>query len=128
MNDILTKELLCITCPNGCALTVRVSGDDIEVAGNKCPRGITFAREELTRPMRTMTTLVRTAYPNVPVIPVRTEHSIPKDRVLAAAAELAAITIDRPLRIGDAVADSAAGYPVRVIVTSNALWEASHES
>ena len=33
------RELICIGCPLGCPLTVRLEGDEVEVSGNTCVRG-----------------------------------------------------------------------------------------
>lgn len=31
-----TRELICIGCPLGCPLTVRIDGEKVEVSGNTC--------------------------------------------------------------------------------------------
>jgi CxxC motif-containing protein len=55
------RELICIVCPTGCALTVTegAAGADgvpvLGVTGNRCPRGDVYAREEVTDPRRTVT-------------------------------------------------------------------------
>ena len=54
------KQLVCIVCPNGCRLTVTEEGQGIHVTGNRCPRGIDFATTELTHPMRTISSTVKT--------------------------------------------------------------------
>ena len=33
------RELICIGCPLGCPLTVRMDGEEISVSGNTCNRG-----------------------------------------------------------------------------------------
>ena len=64
-NEIETLQFNCTTCPSECLLTVEVErgadGNVIEVrsvTGNSCPRGDTFAHQELTCPMRVLTTTV----------------------------------------------------------------------
>ena len=38
------KELICIGCPMGCALTVETEGNEVlSVTGNTCPRGESYA-------------------------------------------------------------------------------------
>ena len=58
-----TLQFNCTTCPSECLLTVEVERDAdgavVEarsVTGNSCPRGDTFAHQELTCPMRVLTT------------------------------------------------------------------------
>lgn len=115
------KELYCITCPTGCLLTVTRQSGEFIVEGNGCKRGIDFARTEMTNPTRSLTTTVRTAFPGVPVLPVRTDGEIPKGKIGEAMRELGGVLIDRALDCGDTVLEDVAGCGVRVIATSDAL-------
>ena len=46
-----TRELTCIGCPLGCAVTVTLENGTVTgVAGNTCPRGDAYARKEVTNP------------------------------------------------------------------------------
>ena len=42
-----TRELICIGCPLGCPLTVRLDGEQMEISGNTCKRGEDYARKEV---------------------------------------------------------------------------------
>ena len=45
------RELTCIGCPMGCALTVELDGGAVvSVRGNTCPAGDAYARKEVTAP------------------------------------------------------------------------------
>ena len=116
-------ELLCITCPNGCRLTVEGTAENFTVSGNQCKRGVDFARAEIANPMRTLTTTVRTSIPGIPVLPVRTSGEIPKGKMRDIMRLINAVTVNRPLGIGDIVIENALGLNVNVIVTSNQLRE-----
>jgi CxxC motif-containing protein len=122
------KELLCIVCPNGCRLQVEGTSDSLTVTGNKCPRGIDFARAEITNPMRTLTTTVRTNFKGVPVLPVRTAGEIPKGKIRDVMRYLNGITVTKRLAVGDAVAEDVLGLGVNVIATSNLLQESGKET
>ena len=51
------KELTCICCPMGCALNIEMENNEIvKVIGNTCKRGDTYARAEIVRPVRMVTT------------------------------------------------------------------------
>jgi len=115
------RELYCITCPAGCKLSVMGSGADISVEGNNCKRGEEFAIAEITNPMRSLTTIVRTSIPGVPVLPVRTDGEIPKGKVLEAMEALRKVLVSSELDCGDTVADNLLGTGVRVIATSDVL-------
>ena len=45
------RNLTCISCPMGCALTATLEGGEvISVTGNTCKRGDIYARKEVTNP------------------------------------------------------------------------------
>jgi len=115
------KELYCITCPNGCLLTVTDEAGEFGVEGNDCKRGEDFARAELTNPMRSLTTTVRTTFPDMPVLPVRTDGEIPKGKIAEVMRALKGVIIRRPVECGDTVMGNAAGTGVRIIATCSTL-------
>ncbi|MDR1785072.1 MAG: DUF1667 domain-containing protein [Spirochaetaceae bacterium] len=117
------KEMLCITCPNGCRLRVEGTPPDLSVTGNLCGRGVDFARAEMTAPMRTVTTTVSTAFPDMPALPVRTAGPIPRGRIRDLMALLGTVTVREPLGIGAVVVPDALGLGVDVIAASDGLRE-----
>lgn len=118
----MKQSLLCITCPLGCRLEAeRLENGDIAVFGNRCARGEAFAKTELTNPVRSLTTTVKTSFPGVPVVPVRTAGEIPKDKLKDAMQQLNALTLTEPLGCGDTLLESLSGCDCRVIVTSDIL-------
>ena len=70
-------ELVCIVCPRGC----RINVENGVVSGNGCKRGEAFALSEMTCPMRTVCSTVATTFEDYPVLPVRTNGEIPKDKI-----------------------------------------------
>jgi CxxC motif-containing protein len=117
------RELLCIVCPNGCRLQVEEAGDEITVSGNQCGRGIPFAQAEIRNPTRTLTTTVRTRFPEVPVLPVRTDGEIPKGRMRDAVRFLNTLTISTRIGAGAVVVKNILDLGCGVIATSNILLE-----
>lgn len=115
------REMTCITCPNGCTLNVEEGEGGIRVTGNKCRRGEDFAMAELRHPMRTISSTVRTVFPNVPVVPVRVTGEIPKERIFDVMAEINQVTLKVRAGRGDVVISDVLGLGVDVIVTSNML-------
>jgi len=97
------------------------------VEGNKCEKGREFAEAEVTNPTRTLTTTVRTKFPGVPVISVRTDGEIPKDKLMAAMQELREVVVSTELGCGDVVLEDIADTGVSVIVTSSALMKLGAE-
>jgi CxxC motif-containing protein len=115
------KQITCITCPIGCRITVDITDGNYAFSGNQCKRGAEFAQAELTSPMRSLTTTVRTAFPDVPVLPVRTDGEVPKGKITEIIRELSRITITEKIAIGETVAVNIAGTECNIIATSNIL-------
>ena len=80
-----TKELTCIGCPLGCAITVTLTDGTVSsVTGNTCPRGDAYARKEVTNPTRIVTTTVRVKGGVSPMVNVKTASDLPKPGFLTA--------------------------------------------
>ena len=115
------RKLRCLTCPLSCWLTVSISEEGVNVRGNECYRGFDFAVKEINNPTRSLTTTVRTSFPGVPVLPVRTDGEIPKDKIMEAMRTLRSVVISTELDCGDTVLEDFVGTGVRVIATSDIL-------
>lgn len=114
------RELICIGCPMGCPIVVKMEdGKVVSVTGNTCPRGEAYARKEVTDPTRIVTTTVRVADGKVPMINVKTEHDIPKDKILDCIAALRGVTIKAPVHIGAIVLENVAGTGVNIVAAGN---------
>ena len=116
-----TREIVCIVCPNGCRITCTKTADGIHCSGQKCKRGEAYANVELTHPMRTLTTSVRTVFPDSPVVSVRTEGEIEKDKLREVSQALAHVRINTRIRAGEVVAKNICGTGVNIICTSDRL-------
>lgn len=114
-------EFICITCPTGCHLQAEWNGDTLTVTGNECKRGEAFARAELTHPMRSLCSTVRTVFPQAPMLPVRTDREIPKEKIREVMKFIAGLVVDIPLACGEIVASLAPVCEGNLIATSNLL-------
>lgn len=117
------RELVCIVCPRGCTMRLQEQDDVLTVSGNTCKRGQQFAISEMTCPMRTICTTVRTTFPDVPVISVRVSAEIPKDKIFDVMGEIRKVRLDKPMRRGEAVIQDVLGLGVDILVTSDLLEE-----
>ena len=117
------KKMTCIVCPRGCSLVADGEGDSIVVSGNKCKKGETFARIELTNPQRTICSTVKTVFPEVPVLPVRVSTDIPKSKIFDVMREINGVVVKDRIGRGEAVIKNVLGLNVDVIATSNILTE-----
>lgn len=109
-NEIETLQFNCTTCPSECLLTVEVKrGADGAVAevrsvtGNSCPRGNKFAHQELTCPMRVLTTTVAVSCGDEALLPVRTAEAIPLELHAQAMDLIRGLVVKAPIRMSDVV-------------------------
>lgn len=72
-------NLICITCPKGCHLTVDEE-NGYTVTGNCCPRGAEYGKNELLHPVRMITSTVKITGAALPRLPVKTDHALPKEK------------------------------------------------
>lgn len=107
---IETLQFNCTTCPSECLLTVEVernANGAVEevrsVTGNNCPRGDKFAHQELTCPMRVLTTTVAVAGGDEALLPVRTAEAIPLELHAQAMILVRDLVVNAPIRMGDIV-------------------------
>ena len=116
------KELVCIGCPRGCQLKIEKNNrDEWVVTGNTCKRGKEFAVSEMTAPKRTICSVVKTAFPETPALPVRVSADIPKERIFDVMAQLRTVTVTERIGRGDVVIPNVLGLGVDIIATSNIL-------
>lgn len=114
------RELTCIGCPLGCQLRVEIEDNRvIGVEGNSCKRGENYAQKECTNPTRIVTSTVGVIDGVIPVVSVKTEGDIPKERIKECMHELKGIKIKAPIRIGDIIVKNIAGTNTNVIATKN---------
>ena len=115
----MVRELTCIVCPRGCTLRVEIEeGKDLIVTGNACPRGVQYAIDECTHPMRTITTTVRAE--DGSVIPVKTDRTIPKEKMFECMVEINKAVATLPAHVGDVVIENVLGTGANVVITANA--------
>lgn len=115
------RNLTCIGCPKGCALTVCLDGNEVgSISGNTCRYGKEYARREVTAPARTVTTTVKVKGSSSRRVSVKTASEIPKELIFQCIGEIRQVTLQAPVRIGDIVLSDVAGTGVNVIATKNA--------
>ena len=111
--------MVCIVCPNGCRLSVTEQNGQISVSGNKCKRGEVFAINEMTNPTRSVTTSVRTAVKDYPVLSVRTSGEIPKNKIFQLMELCDKIVVEKRLPIGSVLVEDLFGTGVKLVTTTD---------
>ena len=134
----MTKNLICIACPRGCRLTVTIdtATDIIDVSGNSCPKGLTYGKQEVLCPMRTLTTTVAckparrngetTGFgePEFIRLPVKTGCEIPLEEMKSMMEKIRSITASAPVRYGDCLAQLTAENGMEIPIIACASTEA----
>ena len=108
-----TLQFNCTICPSECLLTVEAERDADDtvvevhsVTGNSCPRGDKFAHQELTCPMRVLTTTVAVSGGDEALLPVRTAEAIPLALHAQAMDLIRGLVVKAPIRMGDVVLEN----------------------
>ncbi len=123
-NAIETLQFNCTTCPSECLLTVKVERDANDtvvevrsVTGNNCPRGDKFAHQELTCPMRVLTTTVVVSGGDETLLPVRTAEAIPLALHAQAMNLIRGLVVNAPIRTGNVVLEDLLGTSINLIAS-----------
>lgn len=114
------RELICISCPIGCPLTVTMEGMQVVgVTGNNCRRGEIYAGKEVTNPTRIVTSTVKVKGGTADMVSVKTREDIPRDKIFDCVKALKGVVVRAPVRIGQVIVQDAGGTGVDIIATKN---------
>ncbi len=112
----MKRNLTCIVCPMGCDVEVEYeNGKVLSVVGNTCPRGKSYAESEVTNPVRTVTTTVKSAEGKI--IPVKTSAPIPKEKMFEAMNIINNAKPHLPISGGDVIIEDIFG--AKLVATQN---------
>ena len=113
-----TQTVTCIRCPRGCLVTVHFDGEKIiEVSGNVCTRGDSYARAEVTHPVRTVTTTVPVDGGTLDMVSVKTSVEVPKNKVFDVVKELSRLRVPAPVALGEVLLSRVAGTDADIVAT-----------
>lgn len=114
------RNLTCIGCPLGCALTVEMdNGEVLSVSGNTCKRGDDYARKEVTHPTRIVTSTVAVTGGDIAMVSVKTQNDIPKEKIMDIMKSIEDVKVEAPVHIGDVIVANAADTGVNIIATKD---------
>ena len=116
-------EYTCIVCPRGCHLTaekvIENGVEKINVTGNFCPRGVKYATEEMTRPMRPVTTSLYVTGGDIAMVSAKTNDTVPKDSIDEVLKEASRVVAKAPVKVGDVLIENVAGTGRNLVATRN---------
>lgn len=116
----MESKITCIICPIGCEMTIHhKEGIITNIEGHQCKKGIGYAKEELLNPVRTLTTTVKVDRGIIPLVSVRTNKPIPKEKLFQVMDAVAEIEVHAPVMIGDILVKNLLGLDAHLIATKN---------
>ena len=113
----MQKQLTCIICPRGCALSVTLDGDAVSVMGHGCKRGEQYGINECIRPTRTVTSTVRVGNRGNALLSVKTAVPVLKADIGAIMRSIRNATAIAPVHIGDVILADVCGADI--VATAN---------
>ena len=115
----MTRELICIVCPRGCALSCELSesGEVLSISGNLCPRGKTYAINECTDPQRVVTSTMRCE--GGEVVSCKTSSTVPKAKMMDVMKAINTAKAHDRVKIGDVLIENVLGLGVDIVATSD---------
>jgi CxxC motif-containing protein len=106
------KKVICVICPNSCEIVVKQMPDgSLLMEGQGCKRG------EFLAPKRTLATTVRIREALIPLLPVRTNVPVPKEKLNEILDILARIEVTAPITCGDVIVENVLDLEANVIAT-----------
>ena len=123
----MSDDIICILCPLGCNMSVQIEGEKvIDVQGNKCKKGAAHAEREIFAPVRVLTTTMRTDNAETPLLPVRSNREIPRERLLECMRLISKHVVNGPITLGQAVMENILGLGVDMIACRSLPLEIPH--
>lgn len=116
----MKKIYTCIVCPNGCEIEAEIEGGKVlSVTGATCKNGVEYVNNELTHPMRTITSSVLVRNGQLPLVSVKLDAPIPKDKIFAVMAEIKKISIVAPVTAEQIIIPDILGLGSNVVATKS---------
>ena len=120
----MTKEVICIMCPMGCRITVHLEGQEVkQVEGERCKKGVTYAQQEVFFPGRILTTTVTTDNPEMPLLPVRSNKAIPRERLIDCMKHISEQSVKGSVELGQIVIENILGLGADIIASRTLPFE-----
>ena len=105
-------------CPlSNVSLQLGENGEILSLTGNRCNRGKVYAVKEHENPERTLTTIVKVQGGLHPVLPVRTNQPIPKDKLRDGMLAAAKVQAQAPVTMGDVIVRNFLGLGVDLVAS-----------
>lgn len=114
----IIETIRCIVCPTGCEIDVkRTPEGEVEFEGYTCKRGLDYAKQEFFAPKRVLTTTIRVRNGFLPLLPVRVDQAILKEKIEEALNIIARTEVEAPIEMGEVLIENVAGEEANIIAS-----------
>lgn len=114
---MMKKNMICVVCPMGCHLEVEQIGEQVNVTGNQCKRGIVYGKEELLAPKRVLPTTVKITGAIHERLPVKSSQPVLKELLFDMMDILNKIQVKSPIKVGDVIVENILNTGVDIVAT-----------
>jgi len=115
------KKIICTNCPLGCKINlVYADADEVEIVeaqGNRCKRGLEFAKQEITDPLRVVVTSVRVEGGEIPMASVRSDKPVPLRLMEEIMGVIRQAKVSAPVRRGNIIIENVLNTGANIIIT-----------
>ena len=112
----MNREIICIMCPLGCRMKVQVEGKEVrQVEGEGCKKGVKYAQQEVTFPGRILTTTVSTDSPEMPLLAVRSNKALPKEKLIECMKQISKHSVTGSVHLGQTVIENILGLGADIV-------------
>ncbi|MCK5029919.1 MAG: DUF1667 domain-containing protein [Thermoplasmatales archaeon] len=119
---IAERNITCIVCPIGCKILIKTDGTQFEIVeGNKCKRGIEYARSEALDPRRMLTTSVLVNNGEWPLASVKSSKPVPKEKLFSVLKEIGGTAVKAPVKSGQIIIKNTANTGTDIVATKTVL-------
>ncbi|MFW9987527.1 MAG: DUF1667 domain-containing protein [Candidatus Odinarchaeota archaeon] len=94
---------------------------ELIIEGHSCKRGEEYAREEFVAPKRILTTTMRIENGFLPLIPVRSDKPIPKEKLEETLKLIAKTKLKAPIKMGDILLEKVLGLEINIIASRDLI-------
>ncbi len=117
------KEIICIVCPNGCRMNVFIDEQNkvTRVDNALCRNGRAYAETEIQCPQRSLTSTIRVKGGSFPLVSVRSNKPIPKEKLQEAVKLLRTIELTAPVDFHQVIVSNILDTGADIITTKQVL-------
>ena len=114
------KTITCIVCPIGCKIMIKTDGTQFElVDGNKCKKGVDYARSEALDPRRMLTSSILVKNGEWPLVSVKSSSPVPKNKIVSVLNEIKKSSVIAPVESGQILINNVADTNIDIVATKS---------